>query len=311
MDVDLSTDLSALLPLVAPLLSGHSDVAIGSRLSRTVARRPRPEARADLALLQPAAAHDAAAPASPTRSAASRRCAPSARARCCRTSATTPGSSTPSCSCSPSAAGLRIAEVPVDWVDDPDSRVDIVATARRRPARRRARRPRPRHAATLPLRELRQQFGRGELDVPGVPKRLAWQAIRFALDRRPEHARLPALFLCCARRLGAQAANLVALLLTAVAQHRRQPPIHVRRPAARRAARHQAQGLVVFAPRPGAHQRRRSPCSPLRPPTRRGASRSPCSSRRTSPRPRCASSCCATGSSPAGRLDNAAVQECR
>src|ERR1700761_7905032 len=35
MDVDLSTDLSALLPLVAPLLSGHSDVAIGTRLGRT------------------------------------------------------------------------------------------------------------------------------------------------------------------------------------------------------------------------------------------------------------------------------------
>jgi len=33
MDVDLSTDLRALLPLVAPLLSGHSDVAIGTRLS--------------------------------------------------------------------------------------------------------------------------------------------------------------------------------------------------------------------------------------------------------------------------------------
>lgn len=26
-------------------------------------------------------------------------------------------------------AGLRIHEVPVDWIDDPDSRVDIVATA--------------------------------------------------------------------------------------------------------------------------------------------------------------------------------------
>src|SRR6202042_2615356 len=32
MDVDLSTDLAALLPLVSPLLSGHSDVAIGTRL---------------------------------------------------------------------------------------------------------------------------------------------------------------------------------------------------------------------------------------------------------------------------------------
>ena len=27
-------------------------------------------------------------------------------------------------------AGLRIHEVPVDWVDDPDSRVDILRTAR-------------------------------------------------------------------------------------------------------------------------------------------------------------------------------------
>lgn len=29
MDVDLSTDLGGLFPLVAPLMSGHSDVAIG------------------------------------------------------------------------------------------------------------------------------------------------------------------------------------------------------------------------------------------------------------------------------------------
>src|SRR5207342_3383688 len=33
MDVDLSTNLNALLPLVAPLLSGHSDLAIGTRLA--------------------------------------------------------------------------------------------------------------------------------------------------------------------------------------------------------------------------------------------------------------------------------------
>jgi glycosyltransferase involved in cell wall biosynthesis len=40
MDVDLSTDLNALLPLVAPLLSGHSDVAIGTRLARRWSWRP-------------------------------------------------------------------------------------------------------------------------------------------------------------------------------------------------------------------------------------------------------------------------------
>ena len=34
VDVQLSTDLNAFLPLVAPLLTGHSDVAVGSRFSR-------------------------------------------------------------------------------------------------------------------------------------------------------------------------------------------------------------------------------------------------------------------------------------
>ena len=45
MDVDLSTDLRALLPLVAPLLSGHSDIAIGTRLARSarVVRGPKRE----------------------------------------------------------------------------------------------------------------------------------------------------------------------------------------------------------------------------------------------------------------------------
>ena len=45
MDVDLSTGLDALAPLIAPLANGHSDIAIGSRLAagaRTV-RGPRRE----------------------------------------------------------------------------------------------------------------------------------------------------------------------------------------------------------------------------------------------------------------------------
>src|SRR3954467_13560483 len=45
MDVDLSTDLRALLPLIAPLVSGHSDVAIGTRLAAgaRVVRGPKRE----------------------------------------------------------------------------------------------------------------------------------------------------------------------------------------------------------------------------------------------------------------------------
>ena len=59
MDVDLSTDLNALLPLVAPLLSGHSDMAIGSRLTRSRVWCAA-QARIHLAQLQPAAARDPA-----------------------------------------------------------------------------------------------------------------------------------------------------------------------------------------------------------------------------------------------------------
>lgn len=55
MDADLSTDLRALLPLVAPLLSGHSDVAVGTRLSHAarVVRGPKREliSRADNVIL--------------------------------------------------------------------------------------------------------------------------------------------------------------------------------------------------------------------------------------------------------------------
>ena len=34
MDIDLSSDLTTLLPLIAPVLSGHSEISIGSRLAR-------------------------------------------------------------------------------------------------------------------------------------------------------------------------------------------------------------------------------------------------------------------------------------
>ena len=105
MDVDLSTDLAALLPLVAPLLSGHSDLAIGTRLARGAHVTRSRQARADLAQLQPAAARRAARPVQrrPVRLQGDprRRRADS----CCRSCGTRSGSSTPSCWCSPSAAG--------------------------------------------------------------------------------------------------------------------------------------------------------------------------------------------------------------
>ena len=105
MDVDLSTDLRGLLPLVAPLLSGHSDLAIGTRLAHgaRVVRGPKREliSRAYNSILHAvlrARFSDAQCGFKAARTDA-------LGAGCSTTSATTAGSSTPSCSCSPSAAG--------------------------------------------------------------------------------------------------------------------------------------------------------------------------------------------------------------
>src|SRR5436305_441207 len=128
MDVDLSTDLRALLPLVAPLVSGHSDVSIGTRLARgaRVVRGPKREliSRSYNRLLHAtlgARFSDAQCGFKAVRADAvggllggvrddgwffDTELLVLAQRR-----------------------GLRIHEVPVDWVDDPDSRVDIMRTA--------------------------------------------------------------------------------------------------------------------------------------------------------------------------------------
>jgi glycosyltransferase involved in cell wall biosynthesis len=128
MDVDLSTDLNALLPLVAPLLSGHSDLAIGTRLARgsRVIRGPKREliSRCYNLLLHAfmgARFSDAQ----------------------CGFKAITREHARALLPLTQDAgwffdtellvlaerAGLRIHEIPVDWIDNLDSRVDIVATA--------------------------------------------------------------------------------------------------------------------------------------------------------------------------------------
>ena len=100
MDVDLSTDLDALLPLVAPLISGHSDVAIGTRLARgaRVVRGPKREfiSRCYNLILRGRCAAGSA-----TRSAVQGR-ARDAAGSCCPLVEDTGGSSTPSCWCWPS-----------------------------------------------------------------------------------------------------------------------------------------------------------------------------------------------------------------
>jgi putative flippase GtrA len=97
----------------------------------------------------------------------------------------------------------------------------------------------------LPVRELRQKLGRGSLTVPGVPDSLARQAIRFGVVGVLSTLAYLLLFMLV-RPLGAQPANLLALLVTAVANTtaNRRFTFGV---SGDGAARQQMQGLVVFA----------------------------------------------------------------
>ncbi len=128
MDVDLSTDLGALLPLVAPLVSGHSDVAIGSRLApgARVRRGWKREliSRSNNALLRitlGARFKDAQCGFKAIRAETARRLVPQVENRSWFFDT--------ELLVLAQRAGLRIVEIPVDWDDDTDSRVRIIPTA--------------------------------------------------------------------------------------------------------------------------------------------------------------------------------------
>jgi putative flippase GtrA len=244
MDVDLSTDLSALLPLVAPLLSGHSDVAIGSRLARSarVVRGPKREliSRSYNLLLHTALLarfSDAQCGFKAMRTDCARALLPHVQ--------DSDWFFDTELLVLAERSGLRIAEVPVDWVDDPDSRVDIVATALA-DLRGVARLIHAFTTGALPMSELRRQLGRDPIELPGVPNRLSWQAIRFAAIGVLSTLAYLVLFLMLRAPFGAQGANFTALLVTAVANTaaNRRFTFGVRGGGV---ARHQAQGLLVFA----------------------------------------------------------------
>jgi glycosyltransferase involved in cell wall biosynthesis len=128
MDVDLSTDLRALLPLVAPLMSGHSDLAIGSRLAHgaRVVRGPKREliSRSYNHLLH-ATLRARFSDAQCGFKAVRRDALDGLLADVCDDG----WFFDTELLVLAQRRGLRIHEVPVDWVDDPDSRVDIVRTA--------------------------------------------------------------------------------------------------------------------------------------------------------------------------------------
>jgi glycosyltransferase involved in cell wall biosynthesis len=129
LDVDLSTGLDALLPLVAPLVSGHSDVAIGTRLApgARVVRGPIREiiSRGYISLIHLALRgrfSDAQCGFKALRRDAASTLLPLVKDE--------EWFFDTELLVVAERIGLRIHEVPVDWVDDPDSRVDIARTIR-------------------------------------------------------------------------------------------------------------------------------------------------------------------------------------
>ena len=127
MDVDLSTGLDALLPLVASLVDGHSDIAIGSRLApgaRTV-RGPKREVisrcyNALIRLTHGARFSDAQCGFKAARTSVVRPLLPHVQddAWFFDTELLLLAEHN----------GLRVHEVPVDWVEDTDTRVHLRST---------------------------------------------------------------------------------------------------------------------------------------------------------------------------------------
>jgi putative flippase GtrA len=240
MDVDLSTDLDALWPLVAPLMSGHSDVAIGTRLHRSSrvvrgAKRELVSRCYNLVLRGALRARfsDAQCGFKAIRRDVAQELLPMVE--------DTGWFFDTELLVLAERSSLRIHEVPVDWFDDPDSRVDIVATATddlrgvwrlRRALWRRA----------LPVDRVATQMGRG-LRGGG----LAHQVTRFAgvgILSTVAHLGLFALF--ASFLASAQVANALALFLATVfntwGNRRWTFGVH----GSRRALRHQLQALFVF-----------------------------------------------------------------
>ena len=140
-------------------------------------------------------------------------------------------------------AGLRIHEVPVDWVDDPDSRVDILRTAYD-DVRGIARLGRNLLTGRIPLADVSERLGRASADA--AAGRLGLQVAMFALVGVASTLAYAVLYLVFRGWTGAQTANLLALLLTAIGNTAANRRLTFGVRGRRDAVRHQVQGLVVF-----------------------------------------------------------------
>ncbi len=239
MDVDLSTDLNALMPLVAPIVSGHSDLAIGTRLTRgsRVVRGPRREliSRTYNTILRRtlgARFTDAQCGFKAIRRDVARVLLPMVEDDTWFFDT--------ELLVLAERSGLRIHEVPVDWVDDPDSRVDVVRTALDdlRGIRR--------LGWGLLTGRVAVDDARAQLGVRRDSGGLGTQTALFAAVGVASTVAYAVLFLLLRHVMPAMAANATALLLTAVANTaaNRRFTFGVRGRA--EAIRHHVQALLVF-----------------------------------------------------------------
>ncbi|UKA55064.1 bifunctional glycosyltransferase family 2/GtrA family protein [Arthrobacter sp. FW305-BF8] len=250
MDVDLSTDLAALGPLLAPLLSGHSDLAIGTRLARNsrVVRGQKREfiSRSYNFMLQSLmGAHfsDAQCGFKAIRADIAQQILPH--------TVDTAWFFDTELLVLAERCGLRVHEVPVDWTDDPSSSVDIVQTALA-DVRGMARLSKDMVTGRIPVTELRAALARGPLPAasrgqeqsPGGS--LFGQLVRFGTIGVASTLAYLVLFYLCRNLMDPQLANLLALLTTAVANTAANRRFTFGIAGNSDVARHHFEGLLVF-----------------------------------------------------------------
>ncbi|MCU1422172.1 MAG: glycosyl transferase [Microbacteriaceae bacterium] len=244
LDIDLSTDLAALPALVAPLLSGHSDVAIGTRLASgsRVARGAKREfiSRGYNLLLRGAMSvnfSDAQCGFKAVRREVAQQLLPLVE--------DDGWFFDTELLVIAERSGLRIHEVPVDWVDDPDSKVDIVSTARD-DLRGMLRVSRSILTGRVPVERIYAELGRRPFDPPRRPSFFG-QVVRFGAVGVLSTAAYALLYLVLERFVPGQVANFLALLITAIGNTAANRRFTFGVQGRAGAVRHQFQGLVVFA----------------------------------------------------------------
>ncbi|MDQ0663525.1 glycosyltransferase involved in cell wall biosynthesis [Arthrobacter ulcerisalmonis] len=213
LDVDLSTDLAALPPLVAPLLSGHSDVSIGTRLGQNsrVSRGPKREfiSRSYNLLLRRTMQvrfSDAQCGFKAIRSDVAKRLLPHIQDNGWFFDT--------ELLIIAERSGLRIHEIPVDWVDDLDSRVDIKQTALD-DVRGIVRVGTSLIKGLIPVQAIYAELGRGPIAPVSRPSFFG-QVLRFGLVGIASTLAFALLYLVLQGPFSAQEANFLSLLLTAV-----------------------------------------------------------------------------------------------